>query len=544
MKNFKKLLFITTLSLGAASCQTVTSECPETKECEKCETTASSQTNEVVYDNGLPITDNTIHLLCNETEQVLANSSKKIKINGISTSSLTFKSSDESVASVTSSGVITALKSNKNCKITISSSGFSKEIRVNTYSMDNYFLVSSGAITGCVDPDIEELVIPNGYTSITNSKFRNRKRLKKMVFPEGFVSIKEEAGTNPLPYSLEYLSLPSTFKSFSSGERLITPNLKQFIVSEENPYFKVYDNKFIYSTDQLDTNPTSKNCVFKFLEGFDGNITQEMIDETGIKYLGNYSALNVSSLENVTIPTGLTPNKYFSFAHSKNLKTVSLPKSFLDYYTHSSATTYYEYVSRMFARCENLEEFKIYDGDSKEVTNESNSYIVHDGNLYFKANSALSLVKGVKNGLIHDSCTTIGGMAYLGNKIDNSHFKVPTRVTRVKANAFLYSTINRIWVDRSQTEFVMPTATYNSTADDASGYLYLYLDDGCNELNLDTLTNVATESKFVPFFRNGNPNLKIYDGNVYDATIRFRLTGYGYSEYDYAHISEEDYMLL
>lgn len=515
----------------------------------------------ITYENGDEVSD-TLHLLYDA--DITDGRTKKLKaVVTPSGASITFTSSDTSVASVTSAGLITALKANAYCTITAkSTNGYSRTFEVITSDITRFFGVSGTSITKVLDSEIENLTLPTGYTTVAAGAINSLDRVKRLTISEGYTTFANQGPERcNLPTYIEYLSIPSTLQNVGSSLWFCTPYLKEVDVAEGNTGFGVYDGKFLYSTSE-NAVTGKRNYLLRALAGWDGNITDEMITETGITTIGHFSFSGSQSLSDVVIPSSLSLNHWYTFA-SSSITSLSISKTQLSAFSTSTPW----HIAKIFANCPNFESVKIYDEENENVELESyGNYSVSDGALYYTETddngtsddtsddviTNVTLVVGTKNGTIKEGTTILGHSSFLGRKFTSTTLKIPNTVTTIQRQVFMYSNLEKVYIPSSVTSISEGDEDYttvNSSDNRPAAFLTLATFINGKKFivyDLDFVTSTAIENKYTLFFRS-NPNLVIYDGSETDrgTTNRFTLQGVRYNRFGYQfNITEEAFAAL
>lgn len=561
MKNTKRNLIllssIPTLFISACDKKTTTSStncpsCPESKTVEVVEQknvdVNTGTTLNVTYENGDQVSD-TLHLLCDS--DLTDGTTKKLKatFNQVG-AKISFSSSDESIASVTSDGLITALKPNTYCKITVSvGNDFKRVFDVYTYDTTSFFGISNGAVTKVVDKEIENLTLPSQATIVNNDALINLNRVKRFIISEGYTEIKKKSTDwCLLPPYVEYIYISSTFQNVEN-EFWITPKLKQVEIQDGNTNYRVYDNKILYKTSGY-----RANYILRGIEGFDGNVTDEMIkniaNESGVT-ITNCSAFSfcgLSTIKDLVINPHLNYGKFFVFSGS-SVETLSLPKSLLESKTSGNIND----VTKNYALTPNLREVKIYDDETGESINSTGLCSIVDGNLYIDNSSkGLAITLGTTNGLISSNCKRILAYTFSGRKFVNKKLAIPTGITEIRPSCFLYTNLDKVYIPATATDLINEDDNYNSTnTSKGNGFFSnaMYVDGKLvikTNSPFDEVTLQAMDNKLNYFF-GSNENMVMYDGSSTSRLTERKLTfvGKGYKRFKYNfNVSEEDFKTL
>ena len=343
MKNLKKLFLVPVLALGTlSSCYGKNdTTCPEEKKCEACPTPSSpTESGTGVSKDGhtLSVDAKEIKVLVDEeigkVKHIVATASP-------STDTLSYSSSDTSVAEVSSSGVITGKKANAYCVVTVkSSAGLQLDIAVKTYSVSTYFkYYRDGSIVGIVDRDVEELEFPqknpfnganitsisrrfalnleeNAFNRFSSSPLKN---VKKIIVPEGYTTIEEYVFAAKAE-KCETLVLPSTLTSFQSSSIAGLKNLKDITFSEGEgtTAFTVSTSEENGAKVLYNTNNKTAYKVFNYPGN--GSIFDQGL---GLTEIAPYTCYNMDTLTDLVIPEGVTNCQARSIYFNKNLKSIT-----------------------------------------------------------------------------------------------------------------------------------------------------------------------------------------------------------------------------
>ena len=152
---------------------------------------------------------------------------------------------------------------------------------------------------------LEEAIIEEGITTISNYMFQNCYRLSKLALPLSLTSINYEAFYNcyslasiPLPGKLQTIGNYAFYRDSKDGYRY---NYQGYYYDENGNYREIYD--------------TIPNLSPKYLE-IPASVTK----------IGEYAFYNMSGLENVTLNEGLTTLGGYAFNGTK-VSTAIFPSS-------------------------------------------------------------------------------------------------------------------------------------------------------------------------------------------------------------------------
>ena len=549
MKNLKKLFLVPVLALGTmTSCYGGSKDdtkCPEVKECDVCPSQEDSNVNlglKVTYENGDEVSSELNLLFDDSNDAYLNYRKKKLKaVSSVKNAKVSFKSSDERIASVTNDGLITALKANACCQVVVSDGTNSRTFDVYTRNLTDFFGIdSNGKVWKVLDKELEELTLPEGYSDVDMRTFDYFTRLKKLTIPEGYTKISNgDAYFAPSInlFALEEMNLPSTLTSLQVFKHAM-PNLKKVTVGEGNPYYFVAKDQFLMAR----FNPGQQNetvHAYKVFNGFDGNFTDELIDEIlGEDSMANEitirenCALGVQSIKNLRLPERiLMYDNYGTFVGS-SVETLSISR-----YSPAKPRSFI----KSFLNCKNLREISFLDDEDETRTP---TYSISDGCLLNSNNSTLYL--GTSQGVIPESVTTIETFAFYGREFVNQKLKIPSTITTIKQEAFGNTNLQKVWFPStvsftSNTKVLKNLDDYDATYSSAT---YFNRGKNCTELVLDSEASTYTGNKLGTFALS-NPSLTLYDGNSTDrgASIpQWRIQARRNFLFDYVYdVSEEEF---
>lgn len=169
--------------------------------------------------------------------------------------------------------------------------------------------------------------IPDGVTVIVDSAFSSYLNITGVEIPEGVKEIEHYA----LSYceNIEYIEIPRSVSKISELALPISSSFKEIIVDPENDNYKSIDGN-LYSKDGK-----TLICYASGKEDTSFEIP------SGVTQLADY-AISYSSLNEITIPDGVTSIGVYSISNCEELNTVYMPDSVK------------EIKMFAFAGCENL----------------------------------------------------------------------------------------------------------------------------------------------------------------------------------------------
>ena len=342
MKKFIKssILFVALFSTPLVSCYKAPSSDAKS---EGKNGSSAECPSDTIINHSLVVDHEDIKLLVGETGVP-----KQIRLTfSPSTDSVTYSSTDTSVATVSNTGEVVGVKANASCEIIIkSSSGVEKRLPVTTYDERTYFTYSGSkdSLSDCVDKDVVELTLPKWYggdeASGSQIKYLSTRalwgfsKLKKLVIPEGYTNIKSESLVGLL--SLEEVVLPSTITSIDEGAFYNCPNIKQIkfrslttnsetgeteetLVNTNSANTYAVSESLGNGSQVLYSNSSTKTAIL----GFNKPNGLLFSEELGITRLGHYSYFGLDSTVNVETPATVINFGRYVFS-SKSLKSINI----------------------------------------------------------------------------------------------------------------------------------------------------------------------------------------------------------------------------
>ncbi len=323
-----------------------------------------------------------------------------------------WESEDETIAKVDENGIVTGIKEGKTViKATTLDGGFSDTLSVTvtqrkgigSYEVEGgsiYYdfatgkiVKSSKLITSAVIPPVIDKV---NITGIDEQAFENRNNLKKVVIPEGAVSIGENAfsGCN----SLTDITIPDSVTdiealAFQNCSSLTSINIPKGVSYMGD--FTLGGNIFAGCSELKEINVDSENPNYTSDGGvlFNKDKTEIVIYPVGIEY------------ESYVIPSGVTSIHEYAFEYCLNLKSVEIPESMTSISQNA------------FSSCNSLTDVKI-----PESVTSIDAY-------------AFNNCKGIVSMKIPESITSIGEGAF--KRCTNlTIMEIPENVTNIGEDAF------------------------------------------------------------------------------------------------------------
>ena len=549
MKNLKKLFLVPVLALGTiSSCykkDNNSTTCPEEKKCDVCPEIDTSSVNvglKVTYENGDEVSSE-LNMLFDESEVYANYGKKKLKaISSLKNAKVSFKSTNDTVASVTSDGLITALKANAYCQIVVSDGTNTRTFDLYTRNLVDFFGITSGTtVTKILDQGIEEVTLPEGYQIIQNTFYDYLTRCKKLTIPEGYTTINSgDAYFAPsTSLVLEELYLSTSVSNFNIKNP--TPKLKKVVVAEGHPNLFTVNNQLLCAVAANNT----KISILKMYNGFNGKFSDELLNEITVSsgyeintfVYANYCAINLDFLKVLEIRSNFELGDVSMFVGS-SIETVYISK----YFPIESIN---RYLRRSLINCKNLKEIKFI--DEAEDTSKNQSVSISDGCLLSADGTTIKL--GTTNGIIPESVTKIETFAFCGRKFTNPKLKIPSNVVTIDQEAFANTNLQKVWLP-SSVSCTSSSKHYKNLEDYSTTYnsgTYISRGEGGLVFNIDSEAATLTGNKLGTFALS-NPDLVIYDGSETDrgsTTPQWRVQARKNFLFDYKYnITEEEFDTL
>lgn len=442
-------------------------------------------------------------------------------------------------------------QSSANSSKSSNSSTHSSSESSSSYSSDDYssdgLIIENGVVTG-YEGEIRNVIIPEQWngttvTEIGSHAFFNCGSLKSILLPDSIVSIGNGAfyGCRSLTSidiknGIETISLQA-FALCSSLERIFIPksvtkiesmvfescsSLVAIDVDENNPnYLSVEGVLFDKNKEALLTCPSTKKGDY--------------IVPNETKKIGDYSFEGCSSLNSITLPSGLTTIGNDAFKGCESLESIEIP----------SKVSYMGYS--VFQECSSLTSINIpasvtsignltFDCCSSltsiNVSGDNNDYSSDDGVLFNKNKTEiLACPNGRRSSYsVPDGVTVIGEFAfYHCSRIPS--ITIPDSVITIKSMAFVEC--------HSVTTFHIGSKV-SSIADDA---LYLGMGRSLLSFDVDELNANYSSIDGVLFNKDKttlivNPGGRTGDYVVPTGVTKIENTAFYYCQYSSVKISD------
>lgn len=222
----------------------------------------------------------------------------------------------------------------------------------------NGFEIEKGRCRYLGDPNITELVIPDGVREVSMWTLKDNKNIRRIVFPEGVEDIGLFSGCT----NLEEIVFPSTIRSLSHGSFEDTlwykKQPKGQIICGKVLYKFTGDEEEVTVKDGVDNISSYAFCRHKELRKVvipnsvktiwagvfkDSTNLSEVILPDGLDFISSFGFENCVSLREISLPEGMTKLGENVFKGCVNLKEVVLPDTIVQLY------------GGVFEDCKNLE---------------------------------------------------------------------------------------------------------------------------------------------------------------------------------------------
>ena len=176
------------------------------------------------------------------------------------------------------------------------------------------------------------VTLPNSITLINHSAFRDIETLNNVVFGSSDVNIMTNVFYNS---GLTEVNIPSNVQYIGEYSLVGLKNLKEFIVDENNKYYKAIDGA-LYTKDgkKIIAYPAGKTgdiVLPSSIEtigfgAFENSSLSSVVfpNESNILNIGYRAFFNADNLVEITIPSSVVSIDYYAFANCDKLETVNI----------------------------------------------------------------------------------------------------------------------------------------------------------------------------------------------------------------------------
>ncbi len=272
----------------------------------------------------------------------------------------------------------------------------------------------------------ENIVIPNGVTSISAGAFDGCQTMKSIVLPEGLTTINQYAFRSCS--NLESITIPSTLTSISSRDTFYGCNKLNAV--------HIYDIA-AWCNITFDSSGANPLSYAKNLYIGDTLATDITIPST-VTTVKNNAFYYCTSLVNVTLASGVTTVNQAAFYNCLNLESITVS----DTVTTINSNAFYNcsklnavYITDLEAWCDitftNVDANPLYKAHNLYINNVLSTVTVPTTISQIKQYSFAGLGNDV---IIPGNITTIGNYAFYGGTLESATLQEGVRT--IKANAF------------------------------------------------------------------------------------------------------------
>lgn len=186
----------------------------------------------------------------------------------------------------------------------------------------NHYNIKEGVeeiYTGAFDSlsNLEEISFSSSVKSVGSNAFIYLSNLKDISFNEGLKSLSFASFLNCNNKEFTSISLPLSLSSLDGNPFLLMPNIKSISVNKDNKYFKVNDNSYLTSLDNITLYSLFNECTS----------LKRLVLPSNINTLtkGSIDSLD-SSIKELVIPSTISNADKYSIEHSSYLDYIYIEK--------------------------------------------------------------------------------------------------------------------------------------------------------------------------------------------------------------------------
>jgi hypothetical protein len=269
---------------------------------------------------GVSITEGNQELEVGKTVQLTA----VVEPEDATNKDVTWSSSNESVATVDASGLVTAVSAGEaTITVTTVDGGYSDSIVVNVMSVSD-FIVENGVLVAYHGAG-GDLIIPNdlNITGIGDNVFKDRSGLTSVIIPEGVTNIGKNAFDNCS--NLHTVSIPESVVNIDNYAFIRCSSLSAITIPENVTY--IGNNAFNGCSSLTEiTIPGSVGTIsMGTFDNCSGLETVTILE--GVTIIDSHAFRNCSGLTSITLPENLVNIGSNAFNGCSSLEGVILPDS-------------------------------------------------------------------------------------------------------------------------------------------------------------------------------------------------------------------------